>query len=140
MAEVHVTRNQQRAQAAYDRIKGAEDRKEKWRDDYGRQCMRLPSLIQQCGLCQTVAFFEAKGASKDAKEKSAAKIAFEAVLNDLSDIMGQGPNGKKLGEKIRSAPVIEYQFLTREALACAEWMQRYSEAILKISRTDQENE
>ena len=37
-----------------------------------------------------------------------------------------------LTEAARTAKLLEYQQLTREALKCAQWFKRYAEAVLKV--------
>ena len=111
------TREQQRAAAAYKRVK-TRDKK------YGRQCLRLPALIHQCGLCQALAFLEAK--------------ELHEVLDDLawviwaSDDEENRPKGPALADKARGTGMAEYQWLSREALKSAQWLKRYSEAVLKV--------
>ncbi len=113
------TRQQERAAEAYSRVKKMEnDGKKK---DYGRLCLHLPALIHQCGLCQTVAFFEAK-----AKEK--ADSAHFKVLADLEGVM----RTLELPKLARNGALGPYLQLTREAMRSAEWMKRYAEAVLKV--------
>ena len=126
MPDTKPTRQQQRAQAAFRKISAVKS--QRWKVEYGRQCMHLPTLIHQCGLCQALAFLEAKGA--DEKKKP----WFNALLNDLADVTGIAANSKALTEATRRADVLRYQQMSREALACAQWLQRYAEAILKIER------
>jgi CRISPR-associated protein Cmr5 len=125
------TRDQERAQAAFERVSRIDN--EEWRKDYGRQCLRLPVLIHQCGLCQAIAFFEAKGADDETKEEGASKKPwFGAVLDDLAQVSGLAANKKELAERARTEHSTSYQWMTRESLACAQWLKRYAEAILKV--------
>ncbi|HUE00058.1 MAG TPA: type III-B CRISPR module-associated protein Cmr5 [Bryobacteraceae bacterium] len=111
-----ITRDQRYAQAAFQKIKDAQ--REAWAEDYGRQCLHLPALIHQCGLCQTLTFLEAK----------APKKPWFGRLRD--DVIGVA--GLESTAHIREIDVSEYQRLTRDALACAQWFKRYAEAILKV--------
>jgi len=129
MAKSVITLEQKRAQHAYQCIERAKSREKP--DDYGRVCVRLPALIRNNGLCQAVAFLEAKAGS--------GKQHFKAVLDDLARMIGGFGNnepGEKLAQKAREAPVGEYQRLMTEAIACANWLKRYAEAILKVSREE----
>jgi CRISPR-associated protein Cmr5 len=119
MAETKPTRDQERAQAAYARVeKAAGTRSAK---EYKAQCRELPALIHHCGLCQALAFFEAKGAGAEGKKH------FQQILEDLA-VVSKLP---ELPAKARTADVQEYQRMTMEAMACAEWLKRYAEALLK---------
>ncbi len=126
MAGSRVTLHQRRAQDAYEAVSRA-GKNERMKKRYGSLCLRLPGLIQHCGLCQTVAFLQ----SKSDPDPSSGKHYFHLVLNDLAVLTGS-ENGGKLAEKVRAAPVKEYQRLTREAFACSEWLKRYSHAVLGV--------
>lgn len=109
------TRQQVRAQKAYKAIssvKGTESCEE-----YGRVCVQFPVLLHSCGLCQAVAFYEAK------REK-----AYTWFLDRIfEDVTGKA----KRNDDIFTAKVQEYMRLTREVLATAAWYKRYAEAMLK---------
>jgi len=111
-----ITRDQHRAQAAFRKIKNSQP--ESWHEDYGRQCLHLPALIHQSGLCQALAFLEAKGAKKPEHRQL------------LIDILEAAQLGSP--ENVRTAHLSDYQRMTREALACAQWFKRYAEAILRV--------
>jgi CRISPR-associated protein Cmr5 len=127
MAEPKPTRDQNRAQAAWRKIDDgrALAGDGRYGDDYKTQCRKLPALIHNCGLCQALAFLEAKGAGTD------GGIHFRQVLNDLASVSGLAEDGPKLATKARTANVREYQRMTTEAMASAEWLKRYAEAALK---------
>jgi CRISPR-associated protein Cmr5 len=114
--ELKPTRDQQRAQAAFLAISDAKGKPHC--EDYGRQCLRLPMLIQQDGLCLTLAFLEAKKAKKE---------YFGRLVDDFARILGAD------SAKIRTADAATYQRLSREALRTALWFKRYAEAVLKVS-------
>ena len=116
------TREQERAQAVYERVSAKAGSPNK--EGYGRVCADLPALIHQCGLCQALAFLQAKG-------KGDHKEYFHEVLGDLGQVAGLGEDP---GARVRAAPVMEYQRLSHEALACAQWFSRYAEALLDAKR------
>ena len=128
MSETRGTRQQERARGAYHRVFVAQERD--WKEKYGRMCRRLPFLILECGLCQTLAFLQSK-------VKRGEKTEFGQVLNDLSAVAGNEQDGSKYAEKARNVGVTEYQRMTREALECAQWFKRYAEA-LGIGSEDEE--
>ena len=84
----------------------------------------MPEMIHQNGLCQTIAFLEAKRTNPE-------KAHFGDVLEDLAAIAKPAP-GAAFAKLARTAESGEYQRLTREALACAQWLKRYAEALLKV--------
>jgi CRISPR-associated protein Cmr5 len=117
------TREQQRALDAYEKILSHETNQNK--SDYGRVCVHLPEMIHRNGLCQTVAFLEAKYAG-------GKKPWFGEALDDLAAITKLAPTPQQFPAKVRSAQLTDYQRFTREALACAQWLKRYAEAVLKV--------
>ena len=118
------TREQERAQAAFAAVAAKEATA--WAKDYGRQCMHLPALIHQCGLCQALTFLDAKGADEHKKPY------YHPLLADLAAVMKLDGGRSALTEAARTAKLLEYQQLTREALKCAQWFKRYAEAVLKV--------
>ena len=82
------TREQQRAQDAYEKVQARES--SPYKDAYGRVCVHLPEMIHRNGLCQTVAFLEAKACG-------GKKPWFSEALADLGDIT-------KLAPRPRSSP------------------------------------
>lgn len=127
MAERKASRDQKRAQAAYRAVSDAKS--QAWRKDYGRQCLRLPALIHQCGLCQAIAFFQAKGGEVGDKK---GKEYFHQVLQDLAVVSGLERSAEKFAERARSEDMKTYQWMTGEAMASAQWLKRYAEAVLKV--------
>jgi CRISPR-associated protein Cmr5 len=117
------TREQARACDAHLKVTAVLN--ESWRRDYGRQCLRLPALIHQCGLCQALTFLEAKGAEQ-------RNPYFHRLLDDLASVMGTAGGRTTLCASARGATLLEYERLTLEAIKCAQWFKRYAEAILKV--------
>lgn len=123
-----ITREQERAQIAHKcispRIKDAgmqEIVSKKDNDEYSQLAKRFPSLVHNCGLAQALAFVQAKE-----KDQNIGK----AYLSHLSKVMGLKEN-EDLGNLSRSADLMKYQRLTREAIESATWLKRYSEALLE---------
>lgn len=120
------TREQVRAARAHELISRLKTESEANAKSFGRQCLRMPALIHQCGLCQTLAFF-----SKD----------FMKVVDGLAEVISAPDlkrlSGTELARLAREASMVEYQWLTREALRSSQWLKRYAEAILKVKPTDE---
>jgi len=123
MANSKCTRDQERAQDAYVLVSKVAA-EEPWKKKYGVQCLRLPALIHQCGLCQAISFFQARGGEKHPY--------FNRALDDLAKLSRKAASRDELARAVREARVKEYQWWTREAMACAEWLKRYCQAVLKI--------
>ncbi len=126
LSEMKTTRTQERAQAAFKAV--MEIKGEKWSDDYGRQCLNLPALIHQCGLCQALAFLVAKGADEEKKPYFKKLLNDLALTSKLSDIR----DWETLTQQSREVRMQEYQRMSREILSCALWFKRYAEAVLKV--------
>ena len=110
------TRSQRIAQTAYARIAkhGKPDK------EYVTRAKKFPALIHTCGLAQAVAF----GLAKE----------FSDYLEDLAAVLqaagyAEIRDAKKLDELARKQPLTEYLRLSRDALAAASWLKRYTEAL-----------
>jgi CRISPR-associated protein Cmr5 len=121
------TRQQERAAEAYSRIialkSGGWSRADK--DKYGLQCVHLPAMIHEAGLCQAVAFLQSKA-------KTNSESPHGKALADLAGVMRE----HDLPTSARNSDLLAYLQLTREALRSAEWLKRYAEAELKVSAAD----
>lgn len=113
MAEnVRLTRQQRRAQVAYSCISS----RSKCDDNYSQIAKKFPALVHNCGLAQAIAFVLAKEGTTG-----------EAYIDHLTSTMGEAGD---IGNISRTADMMKYQRLTREAIESATWLKRYSEALL----------
>lgn len=117
------TRDQKRAQEAFRLVSEVKSNQA----DYGRQCKHLPALIHECGLAQAIAFLLSK--QKD------------SVVDHLAEIMeieSTPPNGRgrELNAVVTKCDIQRYMHLSRESLACAQWMKRYAEALGLVKEDD----
>lgn len=111
-----VTRDQARAQKAYDRVSARREAK-----DYKRFSKSFPALIHTSGLAQAIAFGQVKDPCKDSTDSYMADLAHVAGAADLNE----------LAREARTASLPRYQRLSRDTLAAATWLKRYAEALLK---------
>lgn len=113
MAEKTQTRQQKRAQAAYNCVstRGEKD------EGYSQLAKRFPALVQSCGLAQTLAFVMAKEGTTG-----------RDYIAHLAQVMGETGD---LGAISRNSDLMKYQRLTYEAIESATWLKRYSEALLE---------
>lgn len=119
MDEKHQTRQQKRAQTAYDCIltRVEKNRSQDGKDEeYTQLAKRFPALVQSCGLAQALAFMAAKEGQTG-----------RDYINHLTQVMNEKGD---LGESSRKADLMKYQRLTYEAIESATWLKRYSEALL----------
>jgi CRISPR/Cas system CMR-associated protein Cmr5 small subunit len=118
-----MTREQTRAHEAYRRIGNVPKEEHK---EYGGNCLRLPAMIHQCGLCQTLAFLQAKGAKNP---------AFRRILDDLAGVTGLAASGDALADATRAADLGRYQRFTREVLAGATYLKPGRTELTEEART-----
>jgi CRISPR-associated protein Cmr5 len=123
-----TTRQQRFAENAFSAVshRKAQGRMDK---EYAAFAKRLPALIQSAGLCQAIAFAEAKG--KD--EHGVLNKASGRVLTDLIDVCGKsaelGFPTTQFADRVRTEPVTGYFRLSRLALEAATWLKRYVESL-----------
>ena len=124
-------REQKRAELAYGKIAEVAERKnEAFQKKYGGVCLKMPAMIQQNGLCQAVAFYQAKAAdTSNAPDSNERKLY---LLHLAQAVLGGAATRDQLAERTRSGSMGEYQGLTREAMQCAIWFKRYAEAVLRV--------
>ena len=109
------TKEQQMAQAAFERVQGRSSGLEF--EVYSSFALAFPSLVHSCGLAQALAFAQAKGRAD--------------YLSDLENVLGEdvGENGGgDLCKRSREAELMEYMRLSRRALAASSWIKRYCQA------------
>jgi CRISPR-associated protein Cmr5 len=108
------TRQQMRAQVAYSCV-SSRPRGDK---DYVQLAKKFPALVHNCGLAQAIAFVRAK-----------ENATGDDYVTHLTKTMGEEED---IGNSSRSAHLMKYQHLTREAIESATWLKRYSEALLEM--------
>jgi len=110
---IRLTRQQRRAQVAYSCVSSRAKKDE----DYSQLAKKFPALVHNCGLAQAIAFVRAKEGATGA-----------AYISHLTQTMDETVD---IGNTSRSADLMKYQRLTREAIESATWIKRYSEALLE---------
>ena len=121
------TNSQKMAQKAYKRIT---DRKPC--DKYRSFARDFPALVHSCGLAQAVAFAQAKGNHHKQYLEDLVSVC-DVTLNSKIE------TGKRLAERIRDEPVMNYLRLSRGVLSAAEWLKRYVDAAKEESGPEKEN-
>lgn len=96
------------------------------RDIYGGLCHKFPIMVLTCGLCQTVAFVEAKAGGKPGDRKEAYKLLRKHVAGLL------GSTEAALQEDVRKAPLSDYMRYTRRIRQAWVYYKRFAVSILKV--------
>lgn len=119
-----TTRQQRMAEQAFGVVSSGDRVKNK---EYGSFAKSFPSLIQSAGLCQAVAFAQAKGRGEPGKKDKPPLVVLKDVVKTmgLTDIT----DDTAFATKARTAGVMEYVRLSRIALQAATWVKRYVEAL-----------
>lgn len=117
-------REQERARAAREAVVGYQQEKqtdENARKEYRQELQQLPSRILASGLGQTLAFYAARQSQ-----------AQRAIGRQLAHFLMRKPGETRdlLDYIVKIEEAGEYRRLTREALAYAEWLKRYSAALI----------
>jgi len=124
------TQDQKRALKAYEIVQGLKDPKAKSR--FKTLALKFPAMVLQCGVLQTLAFYEAK----DTK-----KLVFPFLDQWLLASNGwpAGASGINVVQKLchPSVQPSHYRALGREAIAFGNWLKRAAEALLKGVKIDE---
>jgi CRISPR-associated protein Cmr5 len=104
------------------------------KDSYGGMAQKLPVLIRTAGLCQALYFVRSRK----------TPVVRETLLGHLAEQLQRVDpaiqNVDSLLDRVRSAPLGTYLWLSREALATIEWYSRLSQSELDVDRTDSESD
>ncbi len=125
----HQQRMAQEAARAVDARVHAES-PDRWQ--YRDRAVGFPALVQAAGLCQALAFLQAKSGGKGGQAQ-----AYKAYREDLGAVLDANPDD--LAERARTLPVMSYILLTRTAMEAAVWLKHYAEAFI-APRVDTEEE
>ena len=127
-----MTLEQQRAAQAYRHVQGIADRHpkdSKERKQYASMAQKLPALFRSAGLCQALHFLKSRG--KD-PERSVLGQLLAHLAEQMQRTDADITDGAKLCDTVRQADLPRYLWMTREALATAEWYARLSQSELEI--------
>lgn len=97
---------------------------------YASLAYQLPVLLRTAGLAQTVAFLASRSNERGKR-----------LTLQLGECLGIERNDAgRVFSSIAEAKTGAYIALSAEAVACADWYVRHVQAILKVERTDTEDE
>ena len=122
------TRDQKYAVDAYNRVKAILNDGKLSNDKYGSMAHKLPILIRTAGLAQAFAYVQARG-----------KPEHKLLLRDLALTLNK-QSRENLAETAMNAPLIEYIYLTQQALAALLWYKRFAQSVLDVQPGTEEGE
>jgi CRISPR-associated protein Cmr5 len=122
-----VTLGQQRAAMAYQHVHGLADRAKEEKERYAGMAQKLPILIRTAGLCEALHFVRSR-------EKAIFGELLDHLARQLARTDARITDGASLCERVREAELGQYLWMTREALATAEWYARLVQSELGIPR------
>ncbi len=133
------TRQQRMMDTAIRHIESARELGKEAAEIYGGMCHKLPVLIRSCGLCQAVAFVEAKAGGGSFRERAHALLRdhIKEVLQDenlVTDSQG-APSAA-----IHSMSLQTYALATRTLLRAWLFHKRFAEALLDATADKAERE
>jgi CRISPR-associated protein Cmr5 len=119
-----MTLEQQRAAMAYGHVQQVPADS---RESYGGMAQKLPVLLRTAGLCQALHFVRSRG-------KDALNLLLDHLAQQMQRAHAGINDGESLCKAVRSADLPTYLWLSREALASAEWYARLSQSELHVER------
>ncbi|MGC8667882.1 MAG: type III-B CRISPR module-associated protein Cmr5 [Chthonomonadales bacterium] len=93
---------------------------------YGGLCHSFPVMVRTCGLCQALAFSEAKAKGGEGSRAEAHAL----LLQHVAELIGANQSSP-LGH-VRKAKAIQYMLYTRRVLDAWIYFKRFAESILEV--------
>jgi CRISPR-associated protein Cmr5 len=125
-------RQQDRASSAMKAVASCKDRRGEKLKEYRQELQQLPSMILTSGLGQTLAFYASKGGIH---EEIGGQLAVFLTQNHAQ----KASKTVDLLNLLMTGSAAHYRKITREALAYAEWLKRYSKALIPDSPTEKDH-
>ncbi len=121
--------DQTRASQAYAHVSEFKGADERTRSRYGTLALKLPMLIRSAGLCQALHFIHARAEGNPEKPEMRLLGHLAAQLYRVDHTI---TDAEQLCARARSADMVAYLHLTREAIATAQWYARLSKSVLGV--------
>lgn len=123
-----MTRQQRWAKEALKRVgahKGSESESK-----YRTLCMKMPALLKQSGVVQSLAFMRARSGDEG-----------RLFCDELAEVYGlpkqeKPSTGEALQHKAQEAALAEYLVLSRELIEISVWFRRFAQSELKEENAD----
>ncbi len=124
-----MTRQQRDLVRALDHVTAVSRKDEGVRKIYGGLCHSFPVLVRTCGLCQALAFVEAKATSRDQNPNERVQ-AYRALREHVAELLGK--TASTLLETVRDDTMTDYMRHTRTVLGAWIYYKRFAVSILKV--------
>lgn len=125
------TRDQERASIAFECVTTRQTQTPRWKPEeckeYTNTARATSALIRASGLTQALEFIATR--SKDT-QKAILEDLGRVVLRDQPNVTSQ--TGTELKKQSREKQLSEYMLLTRETLACVQWLARFGKSVLEV--------
>jgi len=133
-ADIPRTRQQRMLQLAIKNVAEVRDKPAQVKDIYGGLCHKFPVLVRSCGLCQALAFVEAKTESKDQHRQTAYKLLRNHILTVLREenLVESAVTAEQLREVLAELDMRRYTLATRVLLRAWVFYKRLAEAVLGV--------
>jgi len=117
------TLQQEYAQKVYEKVQDfteSPDADESKRTQYGAMAHKLPVLVRQAGLIQTLTFVHTRG-----------KDAHKLLLEDLTQVVAD-QSAEEFVHYCRETDLVPYMWLMRQTLSALEWFKRFAQSVLEV--------
>lgn len=118
------TQDQERAEYAYEKVRSVPSDKQ---GKFKTLALKFPAMVLQCGLLQTLAFYQKQ------KESEAYKAITDWLIkkNIPPETSQASQASEDFLERVYRAEVANYRLAGQEALAYGSWLKRATEVLLK---------
>ena len=102
-------------------------------DIYGGLCYTFPVLVRTCGLCQAIAFVEAKARS-ETRTPTARNSAYQHLRTHIKEQLGLqvGTQAGELASAVANTRVTTYMRYTRTVLQAWAYYKRFAASVLDV--------
>jgi len=130
-----MTRQQRYFILALDHVSAMQGQDAEIKDDYAALCHMMPPLVRNDGLCQAVAWIEAKA---QAHPPTSLSMAYGLLRTHIASLLADGANdhADQLLTKVREASVTDYMRYTTVLLAASIYYKRFVQSVLGLTPTD----
>jgi CRISPR-associated protein Cmr5 len=127
-----MTRQQRLMSQAIAHVRSLREQRREVQTAYGGVCHKLPVLIRAAGLCQTLAYVEAKAAGGDLRAQG-----YRYVRDHVAAVLGVADPARLL-DAVRGANLNEYMRQTGAVIQAWTYYQRFATSILEVERGEEE--
>ena len=128
-----ATLDQRRAQAAYADVMAVQAMGNEAQRKYGSMVHALPALLRRAGLSQSLHFVKSRN-------NEFQRLILDHLAGQLRQVDGAINGRDSLLRKAREADLPLYARLSREALACITWYQRFVQGELDVRPGEEDRE